>query len=95
MDRYLIGVIIVILIGVFFIFFGKSDSDILQTFPEQDQYYNERNTRITDLLMQADIFYNNGDYIDAKEKYRQAKRLSNHIGPSIYIEKYEIDFKLN
>ena len=88
MDVYLI-IFIIILIGVVYVIFNNNNEKVQQTFPIQDQYYNEGNTRINDLLMQADIFYSNGDYIDAKEKYRQAKRLSNHIGSSIYVEKYE------
>jgi hypothetical protein len=82
-------IIIFICIVIYFIFRYYTNLQPKLTFPKQDQYYNEKNTRITDLLMQADILYENENYIDAQAKYRQAKRLSNHTGPSIYIEKYE------
>ena len=75
----------------YFIFTYYNKTHLKHTFPKQDQYYNEENTRITDLLMQADILYGNENYEEAQSKYRQAKRLSNHTGPSIYIEKYELN----
>jgi hypothetical protein len=86
----LIGFFIFVCICVIY-FISRYNSYPKHTFVKQDQYYNEKNTRIMDLLMQADILYGNENYEQAQDKYRQAKRLSNHTGPSIYVEKYELN----